>query len=110
MKVYRFRAVISLDAAAPGEQPRQYPAGTRTLMVHCGRIGCPGQQRCLPTQMYRADEQPLQRGDNGVVVTMEVADDEACAFLAPGRRFALWNGADIGHGVISRRVFFTWAA
>lgn len=110
MKVFRFRALVSLDEAAPGEQARQYPAGTRALMVHCRRIGCPAQNRCLPTAMYRVDEEPLRRGDAGVVVTMEVADDEACAFLAPGRHFDLWNGTDIGHGVISRRVFFTWAA
>jgi hypothetical protein len=29
-------------------------------------------------------------------------------FLA-GQHIARWNGHDIGHGVISRRVLFTWA-
>ena len=37
------------------------------------------------------------------------ADDEASAFLGPGQRVTLWNGHEIGHGVISRRVFFTTA-
>lgn len=45
----------------------------------------------------------------GVVVTIEVADDEASAFLGPGQRVTLWNGREIGHGLISRRVFFTTA-
>jgi hypothetical protein len=44
-----------------------------------------------------------------VVVTIEVADDAATAFLGPGQHVTLWNGGDIGHGVISRRVFFTTA-
>jgi hypothetical protein len=110
VKVFRFLALVSMDGAAPGEPARQYPAGTRPLMVRCGRIGCPAQNRCLPTAVCRVAEEPLRCGDAGVVVTMEVADDEARAFLVPGRHFALWNGTDIGHGVISRRVFFTWAA
>jgi hypothetical protein len=48
-------------------------------------------------------------GGAGVVVTIEVADDAATAFLGPGQHVTLWNGGDIGHGVISRRVFFTTA-
>lgn len=106
MKVFRFRAIVSLDPPEPGKEARQYPPGCRGLMLRCG----PHQGQNLPAAIYRADELPLAQGDRSVVVTMEVADDSACAVLDAGERFAIWNGTDIGHGIISRRVFFTWAA
>lgn len=31
--------------------------------------------------------------------------DEVDEFFGAGQRFSLWNGADIGHGTISRRVY-----
>jgi hypothetical protein len=54
-----------------------------------------------------ADDGPLNPGDKGVVVTIEIPDDEACDFPGPGQPITLWHGSDVGHGVISRRVFFT---
>jgi len=77
-------------------------------MVRCGNLDQPATLRYFPAAVCRADEQPLASGDADVMVTIEVADDEAGEFLGPGRHIALWNGHDIGHGVISRRIFFTW--
>jgi hypothetical protein len=37
--------------------------------------------------------------------TGHAATDEATEFFGAGQRFSLWNGADIGHGTISRRVY-----
>jgi len=78
-------------------------------MIRCGNSAAPGQRRYFPAAIYRPDDLPLVPGEASVVVTIEVADDEASAFFGPGQRVALWNGRDIGHGVISRRVFFTTA-
>jgi hypothetical protein len=64
---------------------------------------------CFPVTIYRVDDQPLRRGDASVVVTLEVVGDDACQHLPAGQRFTVWNGTDIGHGVISRRVVFTSA-
>jgi hypothetical protein len=105
---YKYRALITLDATGPGENARQYPLGTHKLMVRCSDLAQPATLRYFPAAIYRADERPLSPGDADVIVTIEVADDEAGEFLGPGQRIALWNGHDIGRGVISRRVFFTW--
>ena len=110
MKQYKFMALVTLDAPDPGEPARQYPSGTRSLIVRCSSLGLPGLQSCFPAAIYRADGQPLKPGDASVVVTIEVADDQACAFLGPGQHITLWNGSACGHGTITRRVFFTWAA
>ena len=38
-------------------------------------------------------------------VTITMIDDEVAEFFGAGQRFSLWNGTDVGHGTISRRVF-----
>lgn len=106
MKLVKYRALLTLDPAGPQDRTTQYPNGTHSLMV---RFGGPPVPPCFPVTIYRVDEQPLHRGDASVVVTLEVAGDDACEHLAAGQRFTVWNGADIGHGVISRRVVFTSA-
>ena len=78
-------------------------------MIRSSDRAAPAQNRYFPAAIYRPDDLPLIPGEHGVVVTIEVADDEASAFLGPGQHITLWNGLDIGHGVISRRVFFTTA-
>lgn len=107
VRLYKFRALINLDGGEPEGPPRPYPSGTHALMVRCARLGEPAVRRYFPAAIYRADEGPLNPGDTGVVVTIEIADDEACDFLGPGQPVTLWNGSDMAHGIISRRVFFT---
>jgi hypothetical protein len=106
---YKYRAVVALDDAAPGTPCRPYPSGTRSVMIRCSHRREAGLCRYFPAAIYRCDEQPLTPGETGVVVTIDIADDEASAYLCPGQRVALWQGHDIGHGVISRLVFFTSA-
>jgi hypothetical protein len=107
MKLYRFRALLRLDPAGDGEAALEYPCGTHSLMVVAGRLGRPGETRYFPAAIYRVDGQPLRRGEPSAVVTIEIADDEAGEFLDAGQPVTVWNGADTGHGVVSRRVFFT---
>lgn len=109
MSLYKFRALITLDAAGTDRGTRLYPSGTHSVMVRCGRRDEPASRKIFPAAIYRADGEALAPGDSGVVVTIEIADDQACALLGPGQQVTLWNGSDIGHGVISRRVFFTTA-
>jgi hypothetical protein len=48
-------------------------------------------------------------GTHAVMIRCSNPAAPAGAFLGPGQRVTLWNGHEIGHGVISRRVFFTTA-
>ncbi|HEU5420018.1 MAG TPA: hypothetical protein VFV41_20170 [Streptosporangiaceae bacterium] len=109
VKLVKFRALLTLDPAGPQDQPTQYPSGTHSLMVRFPGTSVARHWPCFAAAIYRVDEQPLRRGDAGVVVTVELAGDDACAGLRAGQPFTVWNGADIGHGVISRRVVFTSA-
>lgn len=103
---FRFKAVISLDPAArlPAAQDT---AETHSVMVHASRPDLPGSDRYFPAVIARDDEHPLSPGDSRVIVTISVPDDEAAEFFSPGRPFALWTGTDVGHGTVSRHVFFS---
>jgi hypothetical protein len=119
MRQVRYRALIALDSA-PAEPerpvirrrprvplaavPRQYPNHTHALMVRACCLAKPDYARCFPAELSWDDEQPLHPGDRAEV-TITMIDDEAPAFFGAGQRFSLWDGADIGHGTVSRQVF-----
>jgi hypothetical protein len=109
VRQYKYRAVVSLDSAARNAPAWGYPSGTHAVMIRCSHLAAPALCRYFPAAIYQLDDRPLAPGEAGVVVTIEVADDAATEFLGPGQHVSLWTGGDIGHGVISRRVFFTTA-
>lgn len=105
----RFRASITLDPA--GARPatlhppaQQYPNHTRALMIRIRPLRNFGSTRHFPAEICWDSEQPLRPGDRAVV-TITVTDDDANAFFAAGQRFTLWSGGDVGHGIISRKVY-----
>jgi hypothetical protein len=103
MRLFRFRALLTLDSASASEPGRAYLSGTRALMVHASRIGLPASDRYFPATITWDEERDLRCGDTAVV-TITVADESATAYLDAGQPFELW-GDGSGHGVISRRVF-----
>lgn len=109
MTQFRYLAFISLDGAVQGELPRQYPSGSHDLLIRCSRLDEPALRHFLRASIYRDDDEPLKQGDCDVLATVEVSDDDSCAFLDAGQRITLWNGHECGHGVISRRIFSRWA-
>ncbi len=104
MRQLRYRALIALDPAQPRPAVREYLNHTHTLMVRACCLAMPSYARCFPAELSWDDERPLHPGDRAEV-TITVTDDDAPSFFGAGQRFSLWDGADIGHGTISRRVF-----
>ena len=104
MKQFRFRALVTFDSVVRGCPARQYSSGTRALMVHTRRPGETGGHLFFPAVITRDDEKPLQPGTH-TVVTITLTSDGAEAPLEAGQHFAVWNGDDMGHGIISRQVF-----
>ena len=103
MKPFRFRALVTLDVPTVKGAGRQYPSGTRSLMVHAWHAGQLSSDKYFPATIAEEKGMPLQPG-MPAVVTITVVDDEAPAYFSPGQVFTLW-GACGGHGIVSRRVF-----
>jgi hypothetical protein len=119
MRQVKYLALIALDPVparpdalampkrAKTRVPRQYANHTHALMVRAQSLASPGYTRCFPAELSWDDEGPLHPGDRAEV-TITMTDDEVPAFFGAGQRFSLWDGSDIGHGTISRRLaFFT---
>lgn len=101
---FKFAAVLTLDAA--GRSRRQYLSGVPGLMVRAPSCARPTSQQYFPAVLYTDDDRPLRPGDKGVPVTIAVPDDDAAGYFQCGQHFALWDGADIGHGTVAQRLFF----
>lgn len=101
---FKFAAVVTLDAA--GRSRGQYLSGVPGLMVRAPSCQLPARRQYFPAVVYTNDGQPLRPGDKGVHVAMSVPDDDAGGFFQSGQHFTLWDGADIGHGTVARRLFF----
>jgi hypothetical protein len=109
LRQFRFRALITLDPAGPRSSPlhppaQQYPNHTHALVVLAHPLHGADRCRYFPAETCWDGGEPLHPGDHAVV-TLTVNDDEAGEFLGTGQQFVLWSGGDVGHGVVSRRVF-----
>lgn len=104
MRTFRFRALVSLNADGPDIPASDYPSGPHMVLVQASLPGQPDGYRDFRAALCRDDKRPLQAGESAVV-TLTLAGGEADSYLRPGQHFTLWSGGDIGHGVVSRRVF-----
>jgi hypothetical protein len=51
------------------------------------------------------DEAPFRPHGHHMLVTLRLAGDDVADYFHAGSRFDLWLGSDVGHGVVSRRLF-----
>lgn len=47
----------------------------------------------------------LLPGDQHLVLTLNLIGEHLAEYFDIGDTFALWQGSDLGHGVITRRLF-----
>lgn len=98
-------ALAALSGAITSEAGQEYLNHTRDLMVRAESREKPGRYRSFPAELSWDDEMPLHPGDRHVVTVTMTDEDDGERFFAPGQRFTLWNGAEVGHGTFSRQMF-----
>jgi hypothetical protein len=104
MKRYKYQGTITLTPA-PGKEPelagrvvvRAQHRETHASRLFSALISQGGES------LSQGGESPS--GDSKRVVTITVLGDDTGDYLAPGEDFVLWRGGEIGHGVITRRIF-----
>ena len=108
MKHCRFKALLALDTAKRPGWLECGPGEYRGVAVAAGREDHPGERQYFPAVIETDDDQPLVVGDaRSRVVTIMVEGQEPAAFFTAGQGFSLWSsGGRIGHGTVSRRLFF----
>ena len=103
MRLYMFRALVTLDAPTATGADRTYASGTRAFLVRASRIGQPARVKFFQAMVTWDEDTELRPGDRAIV-TMTIADSDVQAYLDAGQRFSLWGGG-FGHGVIARQVY-----
>lgn len=101
MKRYKYQALVRL---LPGADTATavLPAGTSRMVIkaehretHAGKL--------FSSLVTRDDA--IGARNSGISVTFVVLGDDAGDYLGTGERFALWDGQDLGLGVVTRRIF-----
>lgn len=102
MKRYKYQALVNLPPQEVAGLAALSP-GSACRMVIRGRHHETGASRFFNALVTTsADTVP---GDSHTVLVVTVVGDEAGDYLGAGMDFALWRGHDIGHGVVTRRLF-----
>jgi hypothetical protein len=104
MKPYKFQALVTLCPPGSGGHEAVRPGPTRRLVVRA-RHHETHRSKLFSALITTNDGSPLQPGNDDMIVTMLLLGDDAGNYLGPGDHFTLWLGSDIGHGIVSRRMF-----
>lgn len=104
MKRYKFQVLVTmgdnrdgvadvmLDSAPHRMVLRGHSNETRHSQIFSALVSCD-------------DEVPFGPHGRQRLVTLRLADDDIADYLESGNHFELWLGGDVGHGVVTRRLF-----
>ena len=62
-------------------------------------------QELFSALVTAADGSPLRPGPADTTATILVLGGDVGDYLAPGEQFALLSGREVGHGMVTRRLF-----
>ncbi len=105
MKRYRFQALVT-PSPAQGDDPAIRPDSAAHRMVLRARHCETQRSQVFSVLVVADDSQPFRRGSPQFMVTLNVIGDDVSDYLEIGSHFSLWNGSDIGQGVVTRRLTF----
>jgi hypothetical protein len=103
MKRYRFQALVTPAPTPAGTGPAPLDSAAHRMVLRCVN------HETHRGQVFRVlvaaeGDMPVWRGRPQIIVTMNVIGDDVCDCLEIGSRFSLWNGDDVGQGIVTRRL------
>lgn len=102
MKRYKYQALVALLPQNDGGPESPLPGPTCRMVVRaCHRET--HQSKIFSALVSTSDD--LIPESSHIIATVTVLGDDARDYLAAGDDFTLWCGHDVGHGVVTRRVF-----
>jgi hypothetical protein len=102
MKRYKFQAVVTLDP--PAARAAVGSGQTRRMVVRAQHHDTHDSQ-LFSALVTDAGESSPWRDDDHVVLTIALAGTDPGEYFDVGDHFALWLGGDVGHGLVTRRLF-----
>lgn len=111
MKRYKYQALVRLLPEV-GTATATLPSGTSRMVIkaehretHASKLFSSLVTRDDMIGSLVTRDDTIGARNSGISVTFVVLGDDASDYLGTGERFALWDGHDLGLGVITRRIF-----
>jgi len=104
VKRYKFQALVTMGGGGDAG-PRVVLGSAPHRMVLRGQNDETGHSQIFSALVSCEDEGPFRPHGHQMLVTLRLAGDDVADYLHSGGRFDLWLGGDVGHGVITRRLF-----
>jgi hypothetical protein len=102
---YTFQALVTLDRPAATGRDVLPPDQTRRMAVKC-RHHQTGRITFFNALVTSSGPAAAEWEDDNLVVTIKITGDDALDYLSPGSSLALWLDGTIGHGIVTRRLFW----
>lgn len=104
MKRYKFQALVTMGVNGDGGAGAMLGSAPRRLVLR-GRNDETGRSQIFTALVSCEDEAPFRPKGHQMLVTLRLAGDDVAEYLYSGGHFDLWLGHEIGHGVVTRRLF-----
>ncbi len=104
MKRYEFQALVTMGGDGNGGSGVMLGSVPRPMVLR-GRNDETGQSQIFTALVSWEDEAPFRPHGHQMLVTLRLAGDDVADYFHSGSRLDLWQGSDVGHGVVSRGLF-----
>ncbi len=104
MKRYKFQALVTMAADSDGGPDVGLGFAPRRIVLR-GQNDQTGHSQIFSALVSCEDEVPFRPHGRQLLITLRLAGDDVADYLHIGGRFDLWLGGDVGHGIVTRRLF-----
>lgn len=104
MKRYKFQALVTMGEDGDGGSGTVLGSASRRMVLR-SRNSETGHNQIFTALVSCEDEAPFRPHGHQMLVTLRLAGDDVTDYLASGKHFDLWLGSDVGHGIVTRRLF-----
>ena len=116
MQRYKFQGLLTVDpppqsrapcgpGGHPASRPAFLPTGVLQRMVVTGEHRETHAARIFSALVTTSPDGAAVQDGNHVIVTISLFGNDPADYFKAGADFALWQGRDVGHGVVTRRLF-----
>jgi hypothetical protein len=104
VKRYKFQALVAMGEDGDGDPGIVLGSAPRRMVLR-GRNSETGHSQIFSALVSCEDEAPFRPHGHQMLVTLRLAGDDVTDYFESGGHFDLWLGSDVGHGIVTRRLF-----
>ncbi len=104
MRRYKFQGLLTIGPAGGGGLAASPPGQLRRVVVR-GEHHETHDSRIFSALVANNGDGSSWLSSGHAIVTVVLVGEDPGDYFHVGGRFALWRGSDVGHGVVTRRLF-----